>query len=109
TSSMTGLRKARLQSSRGGAFRPIAGLGDPALNQHKSNLVRSKALRNQILCYCKGVRRLHLPQILRSLSARLLVLTMFFVMVSEVMIFAPSVARFRISYLQNKIDDGHLA
>jgi len=35
--------------------------------------------------------------LLRSLSARLLVLTVFFVMVSEVLIFVPSVARFRMT------------
>jgi len=34
---------------------------------------------------------------MRSLSARLLVLTIFFVMLAEVMIFVPSVARFRKS------------
>jgi signal transduction histidine kinase len=47
--------------------------------------------------------------LLRSLSARLLVLTMFFVMVSEVMIFVPSVARFRMTYFENRLADGHLA
>ena len=45
----------------------------------------------------------------RSLSARLLVLTIFFVMVSEVLIFVPSVARFRMTYLDNHIASGHLA
>tara|TARA_Y100000588_G_scaffold126399_1_gene138483 strand:- start:587 stop:691 length:105 start_codon:yes stop_codon:yes gene_type:complete len=34
---------------------------------------------------------------MRSLSARLLFLTIFFVMLAEVMIFVPSVARFRES------------
>jgi signal transduction histidine kinase len=47
--------------------------------------------------------------LLRSLSARLLVLTMFFVMVSEVTIFVPSVARFRMTYFENRLADGHLA
>jgi signal transduction histidine kinase len=50
-----------------------------------------------------------LPPFLRGLSARLLVLTVIFVMVSEVLIFVPSVARFRLNYLQEKISDAHLA
>ena len=45
----------------------------------------------------------------RSLSARLLVLTVFFVMLSEVLIFVPSVARFRMTYLDNHIASAHLA
>jgi signal transduction histidine kinase len=47
--------------------------------------------------------------LLRSLSARLLVLTIFFVMVSEVLIFVPSVARFRMTYFENRLAAGHLA
>jgi len=47
--------------------------------------------------------------LLRSLSARLLVLTIFFVMVSEVLIFVPSVARFRMTYFENRLADGHIA
>jgi signal transduction histidine kinase len=47
--------------------------------------------------------------LIRSLSARLLVLTIFFVMVSEVMIFVPSVARFRMTYFENRLAAGHLA
>jgi signal transduction histidine kinase len=46
---------------------------------------------------------------LRSLSARLLLLTVAFVMVSEVLIFVPSVARFRLNYLQERISDADLA
>jgi signal transduction histidine kinase len=46
---------------------------------------------------------------LKSLSARLLVLTVFFVMVSEVLIFVPSVARFRMTYLENRLAAGHIA
>jgi len=45
----------------------------------------------------------------RSLSARLLLLTVFFVMLGEVLIFVPSVARFRLNYLENKIAAAHLA
>ncbi|HEY3912799.1 MAG TPA: HAMP domain-containing sensor histidine kinase [Stellaceae bacterium] len=47
--------------------------------------------------------------LLRSLSARLLVLTVFFVMVGEVLIFVPSVARFRMTYFENHIASGELA
>jgi len=47
--------------------------------------------------------------VLQSLSARLLVLTIFFVMVSEVLIFVPSVARFRMTYFDNHLAAGHLA
>jgi signal transduction histidine kinase len=47
--------------------------------------------------------------VMRSLSARLLVLTVFFVMLSEVLIFVPSVARFRMTYLDNHIAAGYLA
>lgn len=43
-----------------------------------------------------------------GLSARLLVLTIGFVMLAEVLIFAPSVARFRIEYLRDKLDQAHL-
>src|SRR6476660_7053297 len=46
---------------------------------------------------------------MRSLSARLLVLTVFFVMLSEVFIFVPSVARFRMTYFDNHLAAAHLA
>ena len=46
---------------------------------------------------------------MRSLSARLLVLTIFFVMLSEVLIFGPSVARFRVSWLTERLGSAHLA
>lgn len=50
-----------------------------------------------------------LPPLLKGLSARLLVLTVFFVMLSEVLIYVPSVARFRLVYLQEKLAAGELA
>ncbi len=50
-----------------------------------------------------------LPPLLKGLSARLLVLTVFFVMLSEVAIYVPSVARFRLVYLQEKLAAGELA
>ena len=50
-----------------------------------------------------------LPRWLRGLSARLLVLTMFFVMISEVLLYVPSIARFRLMFLENRVADAHLA
>ena len=52
--------------------------------------------------------KLRLP-LFNSLSARLLVLTIFFVMLSEVLIFAPSIGRYRLVYLQDRIGAAHLA
>ena len=49
------------------------------------------------------------PRWLRGLSARLLVLTAVFVMLSEVLIYVPSIARFRLTFLQDRIADAHLA
>jgi len=46
---------------------------------------------------------------IRSLSARLLVLTIFFVMLGEVLIFVPSVARYRMTYFENHIAAAHVA
>ena len=45
----------------------------------------------------------------RGLSARLLVLTVVFVMVGEVLIFLPSLSRDRLAYFANRIDAAHLA
>jgi signal transduction histidine kinase len=47
--------------------------------------------------------------LLRSLSARLLVLTVFFVMLGEVLIFVPSVARYRMTYFEDRIAAAHVA
>ncbi len=49
------------------------------------------------------------PPIWKSLSVRLLVLTVFFVMLVEVFVYAPSVARYRLVYLQDKLANAHLA
>lgn len=46
---------------------------------------------------------------MRSLSARLLVLTVLFVMVAEIMIFVPSVARFYHDWLTQRLSAAHLA
>lgn len=56
-----------------------------------------------------GVGRTRMPTPWRSLSARLLVLTIGFVMLAEVFIYAPSVATFRYNYLQNRIADANIA
>jgi signal transduction histidine kinase len=53
--------------------------------------------------------QLHQPALHRSLSARLLVLTMAFVLLGEVLIYVPSIARFRKSYLDERIAAAHLA
>lgn len=45
---------------------------------------------------------------MHSLSARLLVLTVVFVMVAEILIFLPSVARFRFDYMVERIGNAHL-
>ncbi len=52
---------------------------------------------------------LHLPSLHRSLSARLLVLTIAFVLLGEVLIYVPSIARFRRDYLDERIAAAHLA
>ena len=44
-----------------------------------------------------------------GLSARLLVLTIFFVMLSEVLLFVPTIARYRLVYLEQKLAAAHLA
>ena len=50
-----------------------------------------------------------MPKVHRSLSARLLVLTIGFVMLAEILIFMPSASRFRLNYLEERIDAAHLA
>lgn len=46
---------------------------------------------------------------LNSLTGRFLLLTIVFVMLAEVLIFVPSVARFRMDYLQARLDSSQLA
>ena len=50
-----------------------------------------------------------LPTYATGLSVRLLLLTVAFVMLAEVLIFAPSIGRFRLVYLQEHLADAHLA
>ena len=52
---------------------------------------------------------LRLPSPGRSLSARLLLLTMAFVLLGEVLIYVPSIARFRKAFLEERIAAAHLA
>jgi signal transduction histidine kinase len=53
--------------------------------------------------------RIDMPGFWRGLSARLVVLTIVFVMVAEVLIFVPSISRFRVEYLREKIDAAYQA
>ena len=46
---------------------------------------------------------------INSLSGRLLILTTVFVMVAEVLIFVPSIARFREDYLSNRLERAQIA
>lgn len=57
----------------------------------------------------RKLRRFSLPPLHHSLSARLLLLTIAFVMLAEVLIFAPSVANFRQNYLEERLAAAHLA
>ncbi len=52
---------------------------------------------------------MQLPSFARSLSARLLLLTVVFVMIAEVLIYLPSAARYRADWLAEKLASGHLA
>ena len=54
-------------------------------------------------------QKFSLPLLRRSLSARLLLLTIFFVMLAEVLIYAPSVANFRITWLTDRLASADLA
>ena len=46
---------------------------------------------------------------LNSLSGRFLALTLAFVMLAEVLILVPSIARFRVDYLQQRLDKAQIA
>ena len=54
-------------------------------------------------------RPLRTPSPVRSLSARLLLLTMAFVLLGEVLIYVPSISRFRKVYIEERIAAAHLA
>ena len=49
------------------------------------------------------------PRIRFGLSAKLLLLTVLFVMLAEICIYAPSIANFRLSWLSNKLSAAHTA
>ena len=44
-----------------------------------------------------------------TLSGRFLILTTLFVMLAEILIFVPSVARFRADYLQDRLERAQIA
>ena len=46
---------------------------------------------------------------LKSLSGRFLILTIIFVMLAEVLIFVPSIARFREDYLLSRLERAQIA
>lgn len=48
-------------------------------------------------------------KVINSLSGRLLILTMIFVMLAEVLIFVPSIARFREDYMLNRLERAQIA
>lgn len=50
-----------------------------------------------------------MPRLVTGLSARLLLLTVFFVMLAEVLIYVPSIARFRLAYLEERLDAAWIA
>ncbi len=50
-----------------------------------------------------------MPSLTQGLSARLLVLTISFVMIGEVLIYVPSVSRYRLVYLQERLAAAHEA
>lgn len=47
-------------------------------------------------------------RLIRGLSGRLLFLTVIFVMIAEVLIFAPSLARYRVDYLQERLSAANI-
>lgn len=57
----------------------------------------------------EGAAKVGRPSAFRSLSGRLLVLTAIFVMISEVLIYVPSVARFQQGYLAGRVEAAYLA
>lgn len=54
-------------------------------------------------------QRVPMPWALSGLSAKLLVLTIFFVLLAELLIYTPSISRFRLTYLEEHIANAHLA
>ncbi|MEM9229001.1 MAG: HAMP domain-containing sensor histidine kinase [Pseudomonadota bacterium] len=50
-----------------------------------------------------------MKRFINSLTGRFLVLTIIFVMIAEVLIFVPSVARFRVDYLQERLELSQIA
>ena len=53
--------------------------------------------------------KIPMPRLTRNLSARLLVLTTVFVMLGEVLIYVPSISRYRLVFLQERLAAAHEA
>src|SRR5262245_3654872 len=103
--SQAGLYSQRgpLYSGSGLASQPTAaatGGGDPPAVQARNGPEGGPAVELRNLRF--------LPRHM-GLSARLLLLTVFFVMLTEVMVFVPSIARYRLVYLEQKLAASHLA
>lgn len=49
------------------------------------------------------------PPLARGLSARILALTVLCLLIGEILIFVPSIARYRLAYLEERIAQAHLA
>ncbi|MEA3026873.1 MAG: hypothetical protein QOF91_2158, partial [Alphaproteobacteria bacterium] len=56
-----------------------------------------------------GPARLRLVPIRLGLSGKLLVLTILFVMIAEVLIYVPSIANFRLNWLNDRLAAAHTA
>ncbi|MGE0254872.1 MAG: sensor histidine kinase [Alphaproteobacteria bacterium] len=56
-----------------------------------------------------GIARIDVPPLTQSLSARLLALTVAFVMLAEVLIYLPSIANFRVNWLAERAAAARLA
>ncbi|WP_169543291.1 sensor histidine kinase [Sneathiella aquimaris] len=74
------------------------------MSERKGLVLNSFLYSLQTMGYLQKISR-----VFRSLSAQLLFLTILFVMLAEVLIFVPSVAFFRLNYLDKKIEFAHLA
>ena len=73
----------------------------PRYDRYKLSACPTERIAGQTHEICRSLRS--------SLSAKLLVMTVLFVMLAEVLIFAPSVARFRETWLEGRMAAGHLA
>jgi hypothetical protein len=68
-----------------------------------------RGLESEVKCKTMSKSQPHRPGFFNGLSFRLLLLTMFFVMIAEFMIWTPSVARFRKVYFEEIITRANLS